>query len=78
MGAMTAPRYRGETATYVQAWECVGDAFSGIVYAQSIALDKLAAGCDIESLTIVRHANGRREMLRGTVADRVYAYREGE
>lgn len=28
------------TTQYVQAWECIGTAFSGFVYTQAIALDK--------------------------------------
>ena len=72
----TAPRYRGATATYVQAWSVTGP-WSGTVYAQAIALDKLGDGCDIESLTIVRHDDGSREYLPGTVAANVHAHREG-
>lgn len=69
---------RGNTATYVQAWECTGEAFSGIVYTQGIALDKMGEGCDIASLTIVRHDDGSREYLPGTIATAVAAHREGE
>lgn len=73
----TAPRYRGATATYVQAWECKSaNGFSGCVYSQEIALDKMGEGCDIESVTIVRHDDGTREFLPGTIASYVYAYRE--
>jgi hypothetical protein len=63
---------------YVQAWECTGPLFSGYVYDQAIALDKMALGCDIESVTIVRHPNGAREYLRGTVASYVQKYREAQ
>jgi hypothetical protein len=63
---------------YVQAWLCQGGAFNGYVYSQAIALDKMALGCDVESVTIVRHGNGAREYLRGTVASYVKAYREAQ
>ena len=61
---------------YVQAWECTGAPFNGYVYTQGIALDKLAAGCDIVSVTIVRHTDGSREYLRGTIASAVRELRE--
>jgi hypothetical protein len=61
---------------YVQAWVCSGP-WSGIVYDQMIALDKLSQGCDIQSVTIVRHEDGTREHLPGTVAAEVRHHREG-
>lgn len=61
---------------YVQAWECTGPTFSGYVYAQAIALDKLAQGCDIISVTFVRYPDGRREVIKGAVARMVQAERE--
>jgi hypothetical protein len=71
-------KHEGKSATYVQAWLCEGEAFSGYVYDQGIALDKMAIGCDITSVTIVRHNNGDREYLKGTIAAEVYRYREAK
>lgn len=61
---------------YRQAWECKGPKFNGLVYTQEIALNKLADGCDIVSVTIIRHADGRIEFERGTIAAYAHAYRE--
>jgi hypothetical protein len=64
---------------YVQAWEINGPEFSGYVYDQRIALDKWTAagpGAEMRSVTIVRHADGSREYLPGTVAAEVKRYRE--
>lgn len=72
----TAERFRGEAETYVQAWEVTGP-WSGTVYAQSIAIEMMSEGCDVQSTTIVRHDDGSREYLPGTVASHVYRYRYG-
>jgi hypothetical protein len=77
--ATTAPRYRGASAVYVTAWNVISRRL-GIrqtIYSQEIAVDRIAAGWDVESCTIVHHDDGRREYLDGTVAPLVYAYREG-
>jgi hypothetical protein len=61
---------------YVQAWECTGP-FNGYVYDSGVMLDKMALGCDIVSVTFVRHADGSREYLPNTIAAEVRALREG-
>lgn len=64
---------------YVQVWDVNGPEWSGRVYDQSIALDKLniaGKGATMEILTIVRHDDGSREYLPGTIASAVQAYRE--
>lgn len=64
---------------YIQAWEFSGPEFNGFVYDQQVALRKLGeqrTGAMI-TITIVRHENGDREYLRGTIASEVEAYREG-
>jgi hypothetical protein len=63
-------------ATYVQAWECTGGPFSGYVYDQDIAIDKMALGCNIMAVTIIRYDDGAREFLKGTLAAYVKAERE--
>lgn len=73
----TAPRFVGRSATYIQAWIVTGP-WEGIVYSQDIALGKLGEGCDIVSTTMVRHNDGRREQLPGTVAAAVFSFREGQ
>lgn len=63
---------------YVQAWEIKGPHFNGYVYRQDIALRKWSdAGPDahMQILTIVRHPNGDREYLPGTIATQVAAHR---
>ena len=67
-------------AQYVQAWEITGPKFSGYVYRQDLALSKLreaGKGAEMRTTTIVRHDNGDREYLPGTVAAEVQRYREG-
>lgn len=71
-------KYEGKSATYVQAWLCQGPTFSGYVYDTEIMLDMLAIGCAVNSVTIVRHSNGEREYLPGTVASYVRNYRESK
>ena len=64
---------------YIQAWEFSGPEFSGFVYDQQVAIRKLGeqrTGAMIMT-TIVRHENGTHEFLRGTIASKVKAYREG-
>ncbi len=61
---------------YVQAWKCEGDKFSGYVYNQAIAIDKMALGCNVTAETIVRHDNGDREYLPGCIAAAVQQHRE--
>ena len=63
-------------AEYVQAWECKGPEFSGYVYTNDIAFKKLAEGCDITAVTIVRHNDGSREYLKGCLAAAVQRHRE--
>lgn len=77
-GVEAVQSIRGKACTYVQAWLCEGPRFNGYVYTQAIALAKFADGCDIQSVTIVRHDSGSREYLRGTIASAVAAYREGQ
>jgi hypothetical protein len=64
---------------YVQAWEIKGDKFSGYVYNQAIALDKnaLNANGSMQSVTNVRHDDGSKEYLHGTIAEQVKHYRKG-
>lgn len=61
---------------YVQAWECVGAVFSGTVYTEAIALDKMAKGCSVTAVTIVRYPDGTREYIKGGIAQMVQAERE--
>jgi hypothetical protein len=66
---------------YVQAWEITGSAFSGYVYDQGIAIDKWNAaglGAELRAVTVVRHDDGSREYLPGTLAAEVKRHREGE
>ncbi|MFJ3084350.1 hypothetical protein ACIPJG_31980 [Streptomyces halstedii] len=68
-------------AKYIQAWEIKSPEFSGYVYDQAIALSKWSLCIEkstMESVTIVRHEDGSREYLNGTIASEVQAYRERE
>lgn len=65
---------------YVQSWVIEGPEWSGIVYAQDIAVTKFneaGHGASMYSQTIVRHPDGSREYLPGTIAASVQAFREG-
>lgn len=68
-----------ERPKYVQAWKIKSkDGFNGLVYDQSIALDKFAEskGAQLTITTIVRYANGEREYVPGTIASEVERARE--
>jgi hypothetical protein len=53
----------------IQVWRCTKDGQSSmIVYSQSIAIDKFAAGFDIEIGVIIRHPNGDRTYQWGVIA----------
>lgn len=47
--------------TKISAWECVGPKFSGIVYTQEIALDKMSQGCDIQLIHLYRPVTRKDE-----------------
>lgn len=69
-------KIQGATCTYVQAWDCVGPGFAGLVYDQSIAIDKIALGCAVTITTIVRREGKDPEFLPGTIASEVAKHRE--
>ena len=80
---VTATRYRGDTAAYVPAWECVaihnrdGDHCGiGYVYAEIIARRATANGHDMQPVAIIRHDDGTRELLSGFTARTVFLERE--
>ena len=61
---------------YVQAWQINGGPY---IYDQKLAVSKLSEapdGAEMKSVTIVRHENGGREYLPGTIASEVQKYRE--
>ena len=57
---------------WVQAWSCAKAGHVGMtVYAQSIAIDKMAEGFDIAVVAIGRHADGSRSYLPGVLVSEV-------
>lgn len=61
---------------YVQAWEWSAPGRpGGYAYTPQAALDRVRDGYDVQAVTIVRHADGSREYLRGTLAHEVRRFR---
>lgn len=52
----------------VQAWKCTKPGYVGMtVYTQSIAIDKMADGFDVQILAIDRHPDGSRTYSPGVL-----------